>query len=188
MLHPCNCHHFFVVGCLHPYNCHHFLVVLPPKSSSGAPRAPQGCPGPPSAFRERPKKEGSPPKSGFWGARVDFGIAPGPPKNAFWPPKTLLGAFWPPKMEPFSVKIESGSEKRDFRKSLILHYKIIDFRGRSLPESTQNRPRRRSGNRPRKKDVKKAGGPPQKWIFGRQGRFWNFAEGSQNRVLDPGGR
>ena len=188
MLHPCNCHHFFVVGCLHPCNCHHFLVVLPPKSPPGAPWGPQGCPGRPSAFRERPKKEGPPPKSGFWGARADFGISPGPSKNAFWPPKRLLGAFWPPKMEPFSVKIESGSEKVDFGRMCVStgrHEGFCTFatlnRPRIDPEAIPEATRKTTSEKRRQKSR----GSPPKVDFRAPGSILEFRRGLPKSRFGP---
>ena len=61
------------------------------------------------------------------------------------------------------------------------------FHGRTLPKSIQNRPRSSCGKRARKKDLKKVGGRPQKWIFERKVCFWNFPGASQNRVLAPQG-
>ena len=91
-------------------------------------------PGRPCEAPGASKKEGSPPKNGFFGGKCVYRIASGGSKIAFCPPRDFLRGFGPPKMALFWLQNMSGSENRDFVKMWLFLRRQHDFEDLDPPE------------------------------------------------------
>ena len=147
------------------------------KIELGSASGPPGVPGSSKRVPGASKKGGSPAKKLILGRQGRFWNLARTSPNRVLDPQEIWGAIWPLKMEPFSVKIEAGGEKRDFVKILLFLKRQHDFRGsdppRIDPKSTPEAIRKTTS----KKTRQKRRGSPQKAAFRAPGSILEFRRG-----------